>query len=159
VADVADELTRPSSELTRGDLLKKGTAAAFAISMFGGLTDRALGFYGPLKYANRQLSGQLRIMQWAHFVPAYDQWLDNTYVKRWGEANDVEVKVDHINNAGRRTERSRPVLVHLSAFDVPEASRSRHRPRARGQQEARADVEGCEEEHLQPEDEAVLRIP
>ena len=99
MADVADELVRPSSELTRGDLLKRGTAAAFAISMFGGLTDRALGFYGPLKYAGRQLSGELRIMQWAHFVPAYDQWLDNTYVKRWGEANDVEVKVDHINNA------------------------------------------------------------
>jgi multiple sugar transport system substrate-binding protein len=99
VADVADELARPSSELTRGDLLKKGTAAAFAISMFGGFTDRALGFYGPLKHAHRQLSGELRIMQWAHFVPAYDQWLDNTYVKRWGEANDVEVKVDHINNA------------------------------------------------------------
>jgi len=38
-------------------------------------------------------------MQWAHFVPAYDQWLDNTYVKRWGEKNDVEVKIDHINNA------------------------------------------------------------
>ena len=38
-------------------------------------------------------------MTWAHFVPAYDQWLDNTYVKQWGEANDVEVKVDHINNA------------------------------------------------------------
>ena len=99
MADVADELVRPSSELTRGDLLKRGTAAAFAVGMFGGLTDRAFGFYGPLKYANRQLSGELRIMQWAHFVPAYDQWLDNTYVKRWGEANDVEVKVDHINNA------------------------------------------------------------
>jgi multiple sugar transport system substrate-binding protein len=99
VADVADELVRTSSALTRGDLLKRGTAAAFAISMFGGLSDRAFGFYGPLKYKNRQLAGQLRIMQWAHFVPAYDQWLDNTYVKRWGEANDVEVKVDHINNA------------------------------------------------------------
>ena len=94
-----DQLVRSSSELTRGDLLKRGTAAAFSISMFGGLTDRALGFYGPLKYAHKQLSGELRIMQWAHFVPAYDQWLDNTYVKRWGEANDVEVKVDHINNA------------------------------------------------------------
>ena len=93
------ELVRSSSELTRGDLLKRGTAAAFSISMFGGLTDRALGFYGPLKYAHKQLAGELRIMQWAHFVPAYDQWLDNTYVKRWGEANDVEVKVDHINNA------------------------------------------------------------
>ena len=99
MADAEDQLVRSSSELTRGDLLKRGTAAAFAISMFGGLSDRAFGFYGPLKYANRQLSGQLRIMQWAHFVPAYDQWLDNTYVKRWGEANDVEVKVDHINNA------------------------------------------------------------
>jgi len=99
VADVADELIRPSSALTRGDLLKKGTAAAFAIGMFGGLPDRAFGFYGPLKYANKQLAGELRIMQWAHFVPAYDQWLDNTYVKQWGEANDVEVKVDHINNA------------------------------------------------------------
>ena len=99
MADVADELVRPSSALTRGDLLKRGTAAAFAVGMFGGLTDRAFGFYGPLKYANKQLAGELRIMQWAHFVPAYDQWLDNTYVKRWGEANDVEVKVDHINNA------------------------------------------------------------
>ena len=99
MADVADERVRPSSELTRGDLLKRGAAAAFAVGMFGGLTDRAFGFYGPLKYAGRQLAGELRIMQWAHFVPAYDQWLDNTYVKRWGEANDVEVKVDHINNA------------------------------------------------------------
>ncbi len=99
MADSEDQLVRSSSELTRGDLLKRGTAAAFAISMFGGLTDRAFGFYGPLKYAHRQLAGELRIMQWAHFVPAYDQWLDNTYVKRWGEANDVEVKVDHINNA------------------------------------------------------------
>jgi multiple sugar transport system substrate-binding protein len=99
VADVENQLVRSSSELTRGDLLKRGTAAAFSISMFGGLADRALGFYGPLKYAHKQLAGELRIMQWAHFVPAYDQWLDNTYVKRWGEANDVEVKVDHINNA------------------------------------------------------------
>ena len=99
MADAEDQLVRSSSELTRGDLLKRGTAAAFSISMFGGLTDRALGFYGPLKYAHKQLAGELRIMQWAHFVPAYDQWLDNTYVKRWGEANDTEVKVDHINNA------------------------------------------------------------
>ena len=41
----------------------------------------------------------LSILQWAHFVPAYDQWLDNTYIKQWGEKNDVQVKIDHINNA------------------------------------------------------------
>jgi multiple sugar transport system substrate-binding protein len=99
VAEAQDELERPSSTLTRSDLLRRGGAAAFSVAMFGGLADKALGFYGPLKFQNKQLSGELRIMQWAHFVPAYDQWLDNTYVKQWGEANDVEVKIDHINNA------------------------------------------------------------
>jgi multiple sugar transport system substrate-binding protein len=38
----------------------------------------------------------LRIAQWGHFVPAYDQWFDNEYIKRWGEEHDVEVFVDHI---------------------------------------------------------------
>jgi multiple sugar transport system substrate-binding protein len=99
VADTADELEGQSSTLSRGDLLKRGTAAAFAVSMFGGLSEKALGFYGPLKHAGKQLSGELRILQWAHFVPSYDQWLDNTYIKQWGEKNDVDVKIDHINNA------------------------------------------------------------
>jgi multiple sugar transport system substrate-binding protein len=99
VADVADELDHSSSALTREALLKRGAAAAFAVGMFGAMTDKALGFYGPLKFKHKQLAGELRIMTWAHFVPSYDTWLDNTYVKRWGEANDVEVKVDHINNA------------------------------------------------------------
>ena len=99
MADAADHVAGAGRELTRGDLLKRGTAATFAIGMFGGLADRSLGAYGPLKYAHKQLSGELRIMTWAHFVPDYDKWLDGTYVKQWGEANDVEVKVDHINNA------------------------------------------------------------
>jgi multiple sugar transport system substrate-binding protein len=99
VADVADDLAGARPALTRGDLLKRGTAAAFAVSMFGGLADKSLGAYGPLRFAGRQLSGELRIMTWAHFVPDYDRWLDGTYVKQWGAENDVEVKVDHINNA------------------------------------------------------------
>jgi multiple sugar transport system substrate-binding protein len=85
--------------LTRRDLVKRGAAGAFAVSMFGGIAERASSFPGVLKYRHRQLKGSLSIMQWAHFVPAYDQWLDNTYVKQWGEKNDVEVKIDHINNA------------------------------------------------------------
>jgi multiple sugar transport system substrate-binding protein len=31
-------------------------------------------------------------------VPAYDDWFDNTWVKQWSEKNDVDVKVEHINN-------------------------------------------------------------
>jgi multiple sugar transport system substrate-binding protein len=38
----------------------------------------------------------LRIMQWHHFVLSYDNWFYDTYVKEWGEANDVEVIVDRV---------------------------------------------------------------
>jgi len=38
----------------------------------------------------------LKILQWNHFVPAYDTWFDNTYVKEWGERNDTQVIVDHV---------------------------------------------------------------
>ena len=97
MTDLSDELQGGRSPLTREDLLKRAGAAAFAVSMFGALPDKALGFYGPLKYQNKQLSGELKILQWTHFVPSYDQWLDNTYLKQWGEKNDVDVKIDHIS--------------------------------------------------------------
>jgi multiple sugar transport system substrate-binding protein len=38
----------------------------------------------------------LKILQWNHFVPAYDVWFDKTYVKEWGEKHDTEVVVDHV---------------------------------------------------------------
>jgi multiple sugar transport system substrate-binding protein len=98
VSDEGHELGQ-SSALTRSDLLRRAGAAAFAVSMFGALPDKALGVYGPLRFKNRQLAGELKILQWQHFIPVYDPWLDNTYVKQWGEKNDVEVKIDHINNA------------------------------------------------------------
>jgi multiple sugar transport system substrate-binding protein len=40
----------------------------------------------------------LKILQWVHFVPAYDEWFNETYVKEWGEKNDTEVIVDNIHN-------------------------------------------------------------
>jgi multiple sugar transport system substrate-binding protein len=99
VAEIVDEHAGTGSTLTRGDLLRRGTAAAFAVGMFGGLSEKAFGFYGPLRFAGKQLSGELKILQWIHFIPQYDPWLDGTYAKQWGEKNDVEVKIDHINNA------------------------------------------------------------
>lgn len=39
----------------------------------------------------------LKILQWSHFVPAYDKWFNNQYVKEWGEKNDTDVTVDNIN--------------------------------------------------------------
>jgi hypothetical protein len=40
----------------------------------------------------------LKILQWSHFIPAYDTWFD-AFAQAWGEANDVDVAVDHINTA------------------------------------------------------------
>jgi multiple sugar transport system substrate-binding protein len=42
----------------------------------------------------------LRILQWVHFVPGYDKWFKETYVKEWGAKNDTEVIVDTIGLAG-----------------------------------------------------------
>jgi multiple sugar transport system substrate-binding protein len=39
--------------------------------------------------------GTLRILQWSHFIPAYDAWFDK-FVKEWGDKNGVKVRVDHI---------------------------------------------------------------
>jgi multiple sugar transport system substrate-binding protein len=42
----------------------------------------------------------LRILQWVHFVPAYDEWFNGTYIKEWGQKNDTEVIIDNIHTAG-----------------------------------------------------------
>jgi hypothetical protein len=38
----------------------------------------------------------LRILQWKHFVPSYDAWFNDVYVKEWGEQNDTQVIVDNV---------------------------------------------------------------
>jgi len=43
-------------------------------------------------------AGQLKVLQWAHFVPAYDKWFD-PFAKEWGAKHGVEVTVDHVNFA------------------------------------------------------------
>ena len=42
----------------------------------------------------------LKILQWVHFVPGYDKWFNETYVKEWGLRNDTQVIVDNIGLAG-----------------------------------------------------------
>jgi multiple sugar transport system substrate-binding protein len=38
----------------------------------------------------------LKILQWHHFVPEYDRWFNQVYVKQWGEQNDTRVIVDNV---------------------------------------------------------------
>ena len=47
------------------------------------------------RYARAQRR-TLKILQWNHFVPAYDEWFNNVYAKQWGEKNDTTVIVDNV---------------------------------------------------------------
>src|SRR2546423_981635 len=48
------------------------------------------------RQAPAQIKGtSLRILQWSHFVPAYDTWFDE-FVKKWCEQAGVKVRVDRI---------------------------------------------------------------
>ncbi|TLZ22641.1 MAG: carbohydrate ABC transporter substrate-binding protein, partial [Gammaproteobacteria bacterium] len=68
-------------------------------------------FLFPERAAAQQKT--LKILQWSHFVPAYDTWFDGTFCKEWGQKHDTNVTVDHIN------------LVDLPAKAASEASARR----------------------------------
>src|SRR5258708_17015286 len=92
---------------------------------------------------NQQLSGNLSILQWSHFVPQHDKWFD-PFAKAWGKEIGVNVTVDHINladiparvtaeiNAGQGHDlieflyppsAFEPSLLHLAALTKEAASR------------------------------------
>src|SRR5713101_3250337 len=93
---------------------KKGTGVSrrdfIKIAGAGGLAAGALGpaFLFPERAAAQQKT--LRILQWSHFVPAWDKWFNETYTKQWGQKHDTNVIVDNIN------------LVDLKARAASEAS-------------------------------------
>jgi multiple sugar transport system substrate-binding protein len=56
----------------------------------------------PTIFIPRQARGaskELKILVWSHFVPRFDkEWYDG-FAKKWGEANGINVTVDHIGLA------------------------------------------------------------
>ncbi len=57
-------------------------------------TATAAGLLLPRK--GRAAKKTLKILQWNHFVPGYDDWFNKKYIKEWGEKNDTEVIVDNV---------------------------------------------------------------
>jgi len=81
---------RKSNTISRRSFLK--TAAVGAV---------AAGIGANIIVPGRARAAKtLKILQWNHFVPGYDKWFNNTYVKEWGEKNGTEVIVDNIGLAG-----------------------------------------------------------
>ena len=76
---------------TRRQFIVKGTKLVAA-----GATAAAAG---PTVFSRQaDAAGQLKILQWSHFVPAYDKWFD-PWAKAWGASKSVEVTVDHVSFA------------------------------------------------------------
>src|SRR5438105_12722194 len=77
----------PSARVSRRAFLR--TAGA-------GVTAGSVATMLAARQAPAQIKGTtLRLLQWSHFVPAYDTWFDG-FVKEWGEKNGVKVRVDRI---------------------------------------------------------------
>jgi multiple sugar transport system substrate-binding protein len=83
------------------DKEKKGKGVSrrdfIKIAGAGGIGAGALGpaFLFPERAAAQQKT--LKILQWSHFVPAYDTWFNGTFAKEWGQKNNTSVVVDNIN--------------------------------------------------------------
>ena len=77
-----------SGKVTRRKLLKSAATGAAALAATGALKS------GRVRAQTRTL----RILQWSHFVPAFDRWFD-PFARQWGRENNVDVVVDHIGLA------------------------------------------------------------
>ena len=91
------DITAAQDEVTRRELLRRAAAGAIVL-VYGGFGART-AVAGAPQFRGKELKGTLRILQWSHFVPAYDTWFDGQYTKRWGQANDTDIVVDHVNQA------------------------------------------------------------
>jgi multiple sugar transport system substrate-binding protein len=82
--------------------IKRGTISRRDFIKATGIGAVAAGV-GPTILIPRRSYGAsrtLKILQWNHFVPAYDKWFNNTYTKEWGAKNGMEVIVDNIGLGG-----------------------------------------------------------
>jgi len=66
-----------------------------------GLGALAVAGFGPLIITSQVRAQQktLKILQWNHFVPRYDEWFDKKFAKEWGERYNTQVTIDHISAA------------------------------------------------------------
>ena len=72
--------------VTRRNFLKTSAVAA------AGLAPVLLAPFVSTAFAQTKT---LKIIQWSHFIPEYDKWLDG-FVSDWGKKNGVTASVDHI---------------------------------------------------------------
>ena len=83
-----------ATRTSRRSVIKAGVLGAAALG--GGIGISACKKGGGSAGTAPSGKKTLRIIQWNHFVPAFDKWFNGTYIKKWGDENDTEVTVDNV---------------------------------------------------------------
>ena len=92
------QVSRLSRPVSRRSLVRGASAAGMATAL-GAYTAGAKQATPVPTAPTRDISGtSLSILQWQHFVPAFDTWFEQ-FLNEWGAANGVTVKLDRINTA------------------------------------------------------------
>ncbi|MCP3869748.1 MAG: twin-arginine translocation signal domain-containing protein [Gammaproteobacteria bacterium] len=78
-------MARKINESRRRFLKQSGTAAA-----------AGLGSFLIPRFAKAEKKKRLRILQWNHFVPQFDRWFKDDFIRKWGDEHDTEVIIDTV---------------------------------------------------------------
>ena len=76
-----------TTPVSRRQLLRMASALALAAGV-------GAQYHHPWPRQRQQKT--LKILQWKHFVPGYDTWCNDRYVKEWGEKNNTTVMVENV---------------------------------------------------------------
>jgi multiple sugar transport system substrate-binding protein len=79
---------RRKRSVTRRDFLKTSSAIAGAAGLVPAIS-------APFVSTALAQAKTLKIIQWSHFIPEYDKWID-AFAKDWGKQNNIDVTIDHI---------------------------------------------------------------
>src|SRR5437588_2263975 len=75
--------------VSRRDFIKIAGAGSIAAGTLGP------AFLFPERAAAQQKT--LKILQWSHFVPAFDEWFNKKFAIEWGQKHNTLVQADNIN--------------------------------------------------------------
>jgi multiple sugar transport system substrate-binding protein len=80
---------REQRAFSRRRLFKGG-----AIALLGGAAPNII-----IPKRTRAQQKTLKVLRWKHFVPSFEQWFTESYIREWGARNDTQVIVDNVGTA------------------------------------------------------------
>jgi len=88
----------PLESITKANFTRRQLLKSAGVGVAGAALAPIYVACAPFQSSQQAGGKTLSIMQWNHFVPAYDSWFDKYAQEEWGPKNNIKVTVDHVNN-------------------------------------------------------------